>query len=135
MIAGHRHGPGNDQLFQSSIPKEREGCVMTKVHFAGFSISLDGFGAGPEQSLENPLGQRGRELHEWMFGTRMFRTMIGKDGGSDGVDQAYPHRSMEGFGAFILGRNMFGPAGDNWGGPDWNGGWGDNPPYHAATVV
>ena len=83
---------------------------MTKVRVAGFTISLDGFGAGPEQSLENPLGKRGRELHEWMFGTRMFRTMIGKDGGSDGVDQAYAHRSMEGFGAFILGRNMFGPT-------------------------
>ncbi len=112
-----------------------EGYVMTKVRVGGFSISLDGFGAGPEQSLENPLGKRGRELHEWMFGTRMFRTMIGKDGGSDGVDQAYAHRSMEGFGAFILGRNMFGPAGDNWGGPDWKGWWGDNPPYHAPTFV
>ena len=108
---------------------------MTKVRVAGFSISLDGFGAGPEQSLENPLGKRGRELHAWMFGTRMFRTMIGKDGGSDGVDQAYAHRSMEGFGAFILGRNMFGPADDNWGGPDWKGWWGDNPPYHAPTFV
>jgi dihydrofolate reductase len=108
---------------------------MTKVSVAGFTISLDGFGAGPEQSLENPLGKRGRELHAWMFGTRMFRTMIGKDGGSDGVDQAYAHRSMEGFGAFILGRNMFGPAGDNWGGPDWKGWWGDNPPYHAPTFV
>ena len=82
---------------------------MTKVRVAGFSISLDGFGAGPEQSLENPLGKRGRELHQWIFGTRMFRAMIGKDGGSDGVDEAYAHRSMDGFGAFILGRNMFGP--------------------------
>src|ERR1700757_4590759 len=108
---------------------------MTKVRIAGFSISLDGFGAGPEQSLENPLGKRGRELHQWMFGTRMFQTMIGKDGGSDGVDQAYAHRSMDGFGAFILGRNMFGPAGDDWGGPDWKGWWGDNPPYHAPTFV
>src|SRR5580698_5021749 len=108
---------------------------MTKVRVAGFTISLDGFGAGPEQSHENPLGKRGRELHEWMFGTRMFRTMIGKDGGSDGVDQAYAHRSMKGFGAFILGRNMFGPAGDNWGGPDWKGWWGDNPPYHAPTFI
>jgi dihydrofolate reductase len=112
-----------------------EGFVMTKVRVGGFTISLDGFGAGPDQSLENPLGKRGRELHAWMFGTRMFRTMIGKDGGSDGVDQAYAHRSMEGFGAFILGRNMFGPAGDNWGGPDWKGWWGGNPPYHAPTFV
>jgi dihydrofolate reductase len=135
MIAAHRHGPGNDQLFQSSIPKEREGFVMTKVRVAGFSISLDGFGAGPEQSLENPLGQRGRELHEWMFGTRMFRTMIGKDGGSDGVDQAYAHRSMDGFGAFIIGRNMFGPIRGPWPDESWKGWWGDNPPYHAPTFV
>ena len=81
---------------------------MTKVRVAGFSISLDGFGAGPEQSLENPLGKRGLELHQWLFGTRMFQAMIGKDGGSDGVDQAYAYRSMDGFGAFILGRNMSG---------------------------
>src|ERR1700759_4923393 len=108
---------------------------MTKVRVAGFSISLDGFGAGPEQSLENPLGKRGRELHQWLFGTRMFQAMIGKDGGSDGVDQAYAHRSMDGFGAFILGRNMFGPAGDNWGGPDWKGWGGANPPYQAPTFV
>src|SRR5216684_6512105 len=87
---------------------------MTKVRVAGFSISLDGFGAGPEQSLENPLGKRGLELHQWMFGTRMFRAMIGKDGGSDGVDDAYAHRSMDGFGAFILGRNMFGPIRGPW---------------------
>ena len=72
---------------------------MTKVRVGGFSVSLDGFGAGPEQSFENPLGKRGLELHQWLFGTRMFRTMIGKGGGSDGVDEAYAHRSMAGFGA------------------------------------
>ena len=83
---------------------------MTRVRVAGFSISLDGFGAGPDQGLENPLGKRGLELHQWTFGTRMFRAMTGKDGGSDGVDDAYAHRSMDGFGAFILGRNMFGPT-------------------------
>ena len=92
---------------------ERE-FAMTKVRVAGFSISLDGFGAGPDQSLGNPLGKRGLELHQWMFGTRMFRAMIGKDGGSDGVDHAYAHRSMDGFGAFILGRNMFGPIRGPW---------------------
>src|SRR5215468_1291749 len=75
---------------------------MTKVRVAGFSISLDGFGAGPEQSLENPLGKRGRELHQWFFGTRTFRAMTGEGGGSDGVDEAYAHRSMDGFGAFIF---------------------------------
>jgi dihydrofolate reductase len=108
---------------------------MTKVRVGGFSISLDGFGAGPEQSLENPIGKGGRGLHQWMFHTRFFKTMIGQDGGSDGLDQRYAHRSMEGFGAFILGRNMFGPAGNDWGGPDWRGWWGDNPPYHAPTYI
>ena len=108
---------------------------MTKVRVAGFSISLDGFGAGPEQSLENPLGKGGRELHQWMFGTRMFRAMIGKDGGSDGIDDTYAQRSMDGFGAFILGRNMFGPDRGAWPDMSWKGWWGDNPPYHAPTFV
>ena len=108
---------------------------MTKVHVAGFSISLDGFGAGPEQSLENPLGRRGRELHQWFFGTRSFRAMIGAGGGSDGVDEVYAHRAMDGFGAFILGRNMFGPVRGPWPDEDWKGWWGANPPYHAPTFV
>jgi len=108
---------------------------MSRVRVGGFSVSLDGFGAGPEQSLEDPLGKGGRELHQWIYGTRFFRTMIGQDGGSDGVDQQYADRAMSGFGAFILGRNMFGPAGDDWGGPHWKGWWGDNPPYHAPTFI
>jgi dihydrofolate reductase len=108
---------------------------MTKVRVGGFSVLLDGFGAGPEQSLENPLGKRGMELHRWMFGTRMFRAMIGKEGGSDGVDQEYAHRSMDGFGAFILGRNMFGPARGPWPDESWKGWWGNNPPYHAPTFL
>ena len=108
---------------------------MTKVRVAGFSISLDGFGAGPEQSLENPLGKGGRNLHQWMFGTRMFQAMIGKGGGSDGIDDAYAHRSMDGFGAFILGRNMFGPIRGPWPDESWKGWWGANPPYHAPTFV
>jgi dihydrofolate reductase len=108
---------------------------MSKVRVGGFSISLDGFGAGPEQSLEDPLGKRGHELHQWIFGTRFFRTMIGRDGGSEGVDQAYAHRSMNGFGAFILGRNMFGPIRGPWPDESWKGWWGANPPYHAPTFV
>jgi dihydrofolate reductase len=108
---------------------------MAKVRVAGFSISLDGFGAGPEQSLENPLGKGGRELHQWMFGTRMFQAMIGKGGGSDGVDDSYAQRSMDGFGAFILGRNMFGPIRGPWPDGNWKGWWGNNPPYHASTFV
>jgi dihydrofolate reductase len=108
---------------------------MSRVRVGGFSISLDGFGAGPEQSLEHPLGRRGQELHQWMFGTRFFRTMIGQDGGSDGVDQAYAHRAMSGFGAFILGRNMFGPIRGPWPDESWKGWWGADPPYHAPTFV
>ena len=94
---------------------------MAKVRVAGFSVSLDGFGAGPDQSLEHPLGLRGGELHNWFYPTRTFRSMLGKDGGSEGADDRFAQASMNGFGAFILGRNMFGPAGDGWGGPDWKG--------------
>ena len=108
---------------------------MSRVRVGGFSISLDGFGAGPEQSLEHPLGRRGRELHQWMFGTRFFQSMIGREGGSEGLDQAYAHRAMDGFGAFILGRNMFGPIRGPWTDESWKGWWGADPPYHAPTFV
>ena len=108
---------------------------MSRVRVGGFSISLDGFGAGPEQSLEHPLGLGGRELHQWLFGTRFFQAMIGKDGGSDGVDQAYAQRAMDGFGAFILGRNMFAPSRGPWADDGWKGWWGPSPPYHAPTFV
>lgn len=101
-----------------------------------FSVSLDGFGAGVEQSLQDPLGKRGLELHEWFLGTHTFKAMIGQDGGgSDSVDEAYAQRAMEGFGAFILGRNMFGPVRGDWPDESWKGWWGDNPPYHAPTFV
>jgi dihydrofolate reductase len=105
---------------------------MGKVRVAGFAVSADGFGAGPNQSLENPMGIGGRELHNWFYPTRTFRAMIGQEGG---IDDRFAREGMEGFGAFILGRNMFGPAGDDWGGPEWRGWWGDNPPYHAPTFI
>ena len=105
---------------------------MGKVRVAGFGVSIDGFGAGPDQSLEHPLGKRGQELHGWFYPTRAFRAMIGEEGG---IDDPFASAANEGFGAFILGRNMFGPAGDDWGGPDWKGWWGDNPPYHAPTFI
>ena len=109
---------------------------MGKVKVAGFSVSVDGFGAGPEQSLQNPLGQRGGELHQWIFGTRYFHEMTGKEGGeTDSIDQAYAQRAMAGFGAYILGRNMYGPLRGAWEGADWVGWWGDNPPYHASTFI
>ena len=108
---------------------------MGKVRVAGFTLSIDGFGAGPEQSLADPLGKGGRELHQWMFGTRMFHDMIGKPGGETGIDNDYAQRSMAGFGAFILGRNMFGPIRGDWPDDAWKGWWGDNPPYHAPTWI
>ncbi|SEJ32919.1 dihydrofolate reductase family protein [Frateuria terrea] len=108
---------------------------MGKVRVAGFSLSLDGFGAGIEQSLRDPLGKRGPELFQWFFGTRTFRAMQGQPGGSEGVDESYAARSMAGFGAFILGRNMFGPVRGGWPDDAWKGWWGDNPPYHAPTFV
>ncbi len=80
---------------------------MTRVRVNAYSISVDGFGAGVEQSLANPLGVRGEELHGWAFATKTFRTMFGQDGGSTGVDEGFAARSMEGLGAWIMGRNMF----------------------------
>jgi dihydrofolate reductase len=108
---------------------------MGKVRVAGFTVSIDGFGAGAEQSLEHPLGKRGNELHGWFYPTQAFRSMFGRDGETEGPDARFAQASADGFGAFILGRNMFGPAGDDWGGPDWKGWWGDNPPYHAPTFI
>lgn len=108
---------------------------MSRVRVAGFTISLDGFGAGPDQSLEEPLGRGGEALHGWLTGTRMFHEMIGEPGGAEGTDQAYAVRSMEGFGAFILGRNMFAASRGPWPDDGWRGWWGDDPPYHAPTFV
>ncbi len=108
---------------------------MTKVRVAGFALSIDGFGAGPEQSLNDPLGKRGTELHQWFFPTRTFRAMIGKEDGTTGVDNSYAERAMSGFGAFILGRNMFGPIRGEWPDDAWKGWWGTNPPYHAPTFI
>ena len=108
---------------------------MGRIRVAGFGVSLDGFGAGPEQSLQDPLGKRGKELHRWFFGTKTFRAMFGDSGGSEGVDERFARRSMDGFGAFILGRNMFGPVRGEWPDESWKGWWGDNPPYHAPTFI
>ena len=108
---------------------------MPKVRVAGFSVSLDGFSAGIEQSLNDPLGKRGPEIFQWFFHTRTFRSMQGQDGGSIDTDDEFAHRSMENFGAFILGRNMFGPVRGPWLDNSWKGWWGDNPPYHAPTFV
>ncbi len=108
---------------------------MPRVRVAGFSVSIDGFGAGVAQSLDHPLGCRGEEVFQWFFPTLFFHQMVGKEGGETGPDDDFGRRSMEGFGAFILGRNMFGPVRGKWPDDQWNGWWGDNPPYHAPTFV
>ena len=108
---------------------------MSKVRVGGFGVSLDGFAAGPNQSLEQPLGVRGPELFQWFFPTRTFRAMQGKTDGSSGPDDDFARRAMAGFGAFIIGRNMFGPLRGEWPDEQWKGWWGDDPPYHAPTFV
>jgi dihydrofolate reductase len=108
---------------------------MSKVRVAGFGVSLDGFSAGPEQNLNDPLGKRGTEIFQWFFHTKTFCTMHGKEGGAVDLDDEFAHHSMSNFGAFILGRNMFGPVRGPWPDGSWKGWWGDNPPYHAPTFV
>jgi dihydrofolate reductase len=108
---------------------------MSKLRVHGFGVSLDGFGAGPGQSLEHPLGVNGPELMEWFFHTRTWRQMHGQPGGETGVDDAIAQRGFDGFGAWILGRNMFGPVRGPWPDDSWRGWWGDEPPYHVPTFV
>ena len=108
---------------------------MTKLRVQAFSISLDGYGAGPRQSLENPLGVGGMALHSWAHATRTFQRMFGGDGGSTGVDDDFAARAMANLGAWILGRNMFGPVRGAWPDETWKGWWGTNPPYHTPVYV
>jgi dihydrofolate reductase len=108
---------------------------MPKLRVHGFSISLDGYGAGPNQDVNNPLGVGGRALHEWAFATRTFRQMFGAEGGSTGTDDEFAARGFDNIGAWILGRNMFGPVRGPWPDESWKGWWGDNPPYHVPVFV
>lgn len=109
---------------------------MSRLRVESFSISLDGFGAGPDQSLETPLGVGGEGLHGWALPTRTFqRALFGKDDGSTGVDEDFASRGFQNIGAWILGRNMFGPIRGKWPDESWKGWWGDNPPYHCPVFV
>lgn len=98
-------------------------------------MSLDGFAAGPDQSLKNPLGVNGPELMEWFFHTRTWRAMMGLEGGETGIDDGIAQQGFGSFGAWILGRNMFGPIRGPWPDDSWRGWWGDEPPYHVPTFV
>jgi dihydrofolate reductase len=108
---------------------------MGKVIVSAYSVSLDGFGAGVNQDRKNPLGIRGEELHEWMMPTRMFQKMMGKEGGTEGTDNDFAEKSMENIGAWIMGRNMFGPIRGAWPDDEWKGWWGETPPYRVPVYV
>ena len=109
---------------------------MSRLRVYGFSISIDGFGAGPDQDLENPLGVRGPELFDWFFHTRTWQAMHGDAAaGEGGVDEDIAAKGFEGFGAWILGRNMFGPVRGPWPDDSWKGWWGEEPPYHVPVFV
>lgn len=109
---------------------------MTRVRVESFTISLDGYGAGPDQSLDHPLGVGGEELHGWALPTRTFQQRVfGGDSGTTGIDEQFAIRGFDNIGAWILGRNMFGPIRGDWPDLNWRGWWGDNPPYHVPVFV
>jgi dihydrofolate reductase len=108
---------------------------MSRLRVSCFSISLDGYGAGPRQDLQNPVGVGGFELFDWFFHTRSWRRMHGQEGGDTGVDDDFAARGMAGVGAWILGRNMFGPVRGPWPDESWRGWWGEEPPYHVPVFV
>ena len=108
---------------------------MSRLRINSFSVSADGYGAGPDQSLANPLGIGGMALHEWVFPTRTFQKMFDRGEGSTGVDEEFAAAGFENLGAWILGRNMFGPIRGPWPDDAWKGWWGPNPPYHVPVFV
>jgi len=109
--------------------------VTSKVRVLSFATSIDGYGAGPHQDLENPLGVHGPELMEWFFHTRVWRQMHGLPDGETGIDNDVAEQAFAGLGAWILGRNMFGPVRGPWPDESWKGWWGDEPPYHTPVFV
>ncbi len=108
---------------------------MSKVKVAGFGMSIDGFSAGPRQSLDDPLGVGGPSLMQWLFPTQTFQQMHGSDGGETGIDDDFAARGFVNVGAWVLGRNMFGPVRGPWPDDSWKGWWGDEPPYHVPVYV
>jgi len=108
---------------------------MTKLRVACFAVSVDGYGAGPNQDIDNPLGAGGMKLHSWVFPTQTFRRMMGGEGGTTGIDDDFAARGIANLGAWILGRNMFGPIRGPWPDEAWKGWWGPNPPYHVPVFV
>jgi dihydrofolate reductase len=108
---------------------------MARLRVQSFSISIDGFGAGPNQGPDTPMGSGGMALHDWAFTTRTFRQMFGDQGGATGPDDDFAARGFRKVGAWIMGRNMFGPVRGPWPDASWKGWWGANPPYHTPVFV
>jgi len=108
---------------------------MPRLRVHCFSVSVDGFAAGPNQSLQNPVGVGGHALHAWLVATRTFHAMLGKEGGASGIENDFAARGFENIGAWILGRNMFGPIRGPWPDEAWKGWWGATPPYHTPVFV
>jgi dihydrofolate reductase len=108
---------------------------MTRVRVESFTISIDGYAAGPNQDINNPIGVGGTDLHQWLIPTRTFQRIHGAGDGTTGVDDDFAARGFQNVGAWILGRNMFGPIRGPWPDMDWKGWWGDNPPYHVPVFV
>jgi dihydrofolate reductase len=108
---------------------------MPRLRVHNISVSIDGYAAGPDQSLDNPMGVGGHGLHEWAFATRTIQRMFGNGGGDAGVDDSFAAQGDVGIGATIIGRNMFGPIRGDWGDEQWRGWWGDEPPYHHPVFV
>lgn len=108
---------------------------MTRVRVENFSISLDGYGAGPDQDVVNPLGTGGEALHEWVIPTRSWRRMHGMEGGESGIDDDFAARGLENIGAWVMGRNMFGPVRGPWTDMTWRGWWGDEPPFACPVFI
>ncbi len=108
---------------------------MTKLRVFSFAVSIDGYGAGPQQDADHPLGVGGKELHEWLFATRTFQKMHGSAGGATGVDDDFAARGFSNIGAWIIGRNMFGPIRGQWPDENWKGWWGNDPPFHVPVFV
>ena len=106
---------------------------MSRLRVHCYSVSIDGFGAGAAQSVERPLGVGGEELHQWMLPTRTFKRLSGGEGGATGIDDDFVARGFDNIGAWILGRNMFGPIRGPWPDDRWKGWWGDEPPYHVPV--
>src|SRR5690242_17209994 len=108
---------------------------MSKLRVQSFAVSIDGYGAGPNQDLEHPLGENGPELMEWFFPTRLWRGMQGHADGENGIDNGFAEQGFANLGAWILGRNMFGPVRGPWPDESWRGWWGEEPPYHVPVFV